>query len=217
MRSSAPDATIGSGCDDGPSATMRRPEEQTMDSTPHPLPAPTGRREDRASGTAIVLDRRFDATAAEVWAALTEPGQLERWIGTWSGDPASGAVVFRMTAEGDHVDPEPTVILACIPRERLALSIGTDGSEAPEATDGTADADSTGAWRLDLTLTNDGPATELTFAQLLDDPTAVGDIAPGWEYYLDRLTAVLRGTDVSAIRFTDYHPAQSAHYRTLFS
>ena len=88
--------------------------EPTMDPTPDPgTPpvAPTGRREHRASGVAVVFDRTFEASAADVWAAVTEPALLERWIGTWSGDPASGVVAFRMTAEGDDVDEETTTIV----------------------------------------------------------------------------------------------------------
>ena len=207
--------------------------EPTTDHTPDPgTPpvAPTGRREQRASGVALVFDRAFDASVADVWAAVTEPALLERWIGTWSGEPASGVVAFRMTAEGDDVGEEVTTIVDCVPRERLALEIGVDGAAG-------------GPWRLELTLDARGSGvgggtdagtgtgagigidigsdtevgTVLTFAQLVDDPSGIGDIAPGWEYYLDRLAAVLRGTAVDAIRFDDYHPGQSDHYRAMFA
>ena len=72
-------------------------------------------------------------------------------------------------------------------------------------------------WRLELALATHGTGTALTFAQLLADPAGIGDIAPGWEYYLDRLAAVLRGADVEAVRFEHYHPAQSEHYRSMFA
>ena len=39
-----------------------------------------------------------------VWAAVTEPERLARWIGTWTGDPASGQVDFRMLFEGQSDD-----------------------------------------------------------------------------------------------------------------
>ncbi|MFB2584599.1 SRPBCC domain-containing protein [Herbiconiux liukaitaii] len=176
-----------------------------------PAPNPTGRRESRGEdgggGDAIVFDRSFDSTPAEVWAALTEPTLLERWIGTWSGDSASGRVVFRMTSEGDDVPDEAVTILACTPGERLGLEIGVG-----------ADADAA-AWKLELTLESssaDGPTT-LHFAQLLDDTSGIGDIAPGWEYYLDRLAAVLDGGNPSLILFDDYHPGMSEHYRAMFA
>jgi uncharacterized protein YndB with AHSA1/START domain len=169
-----------------------------------PTPPPTGRRETRGLDTAVVFDRDFGNTPAEVWAALTEPALLERWIGTWSGDPVAGTVVFRMTAEGEEVPEEPVTIAECAPRERLALQLGVgDGAAEP--------------WRLVLALAGHGAGTTLTFAQLLADPAGIGDIAPGWEYYLDRLAAVLSGADVEVVRFQHYHPAQSEHYVAMFA
>src|SRR3990170_2940458 len=59
-------------------------------------PTPTGRREERSGRQFLVMERRFEAPIDAVWAAITEPERLARWIGTWTGDPASGAVDFRM-------------------------------------------------------------------------------------------------------------------------
>lgn len=171
---------------------------------PLPSPPPTGRRETRDAAGAVVFDRDFAATPAEVWAALTEPALLERWIGTWSGDPLAGTVVFRMTAEGEDVPEEPVTITECTPRERLVLRLG-DGGGAAEP------------WRLELSLATHDAGTILTFAQLLADPAGIGDVAPGWEYYLDRLAAVLRNADVEVVRFEHYHPGQSEHYRAMFA
>ena len=58
----------------------------------------TGRREGRGNHSLLVLERTFRAPVVDVWAAITEPERLERWIGTWTGDPASGSVLVRMTA-----------------------------------------------------------------------------------------------------------------------
>ena len=41
----------------------------------------------------IALSRTFRAPVADVWAAVTEPGRLSRWWGTWSGDPTTGRVI----------------------------------------------------------------------------------------------------------------------------
>ncbi len=46
---------------------------------------PTGRREIRDGVSYVVLERTFDAPVDAVWAAITEPVRLERWIGTWQG------------------------------------------------------------------------------------------------------------------------------------
>ena len=49
----------------------------------------------------LVISRQFRSPIDDVWASVTEPERLARWIGTFTGDPASGRVAFRMTAEGD--------------------------------------------------------------------------------------------------------------------
>ncbi|NQX33556.1 SRPBCC domain-containing protein [Herbiconiux sp. VKM Ac-2851] len=158
---------------------------------------PTGRREPRGGADALVLERAFPDAAETVWAAITEPARLERWIGTWSGDPATGTVDFAMTAEGEDVPAEPVEVSVCEAPSRLAVSLGE-------------------GWRLELTLAAAAPGTVLTFAHLVDDPAAMADVGPGWEYYLDRLTVALAGGEVADIRFTDYHPAQCDYYRELF-
>jgi hypothetical protein len=73
-----------------------------------PTPEPTGRREDRNGTTYVVFQRTFRAPIADVWAAVTESDRLGRWIGIWSGDPASGSIAFRMTAEAEDA-PEETI------------------------------------------------------------------------------------------------------------
>ena len=51
----------------------------------------------------------------------------------------------------------------------------------------------------------------------MSDPAVAADVGPGWDYYLDRLVAAETGGDVAAVDFTDYHPADSDYYRSLFS
>ena len=100
---------------------------------------PTGRRETRNERQNLVLERTFHAPITSVWAAVTDSARLERWIGTWSGDPSSGSVEFRMTAEGDDVDAETFVIHACEAPRLLAgppaatarATTSTCGSNSP--------------------------------------------------------------------------------------
>jgi len=68
------------------------------------------------------------APVAQVWAAVTEPDRLGRWIGTWAGDPASGTVQFRMTAEGEDIEAEPMTVHECDPPRRLVLSWDSAGT-----------------------------------------------------------------------------------------
>ncbi len=77
--------------------------------------------------------------------------------------------------------------------------------------------DSIGRWSLDVRLHVDGDATVSTFVQHLEPGVNVGEVGPGWEYYLDRLVAAQTGGDVGAIDFeADYYPAMSDYYRALF-
>lgn len=168
-----------------------------------PEPQAVGRREERGGRATLVIERTFRAPMTDVWAAITEPERLVRWIGTWSGDPASGSVDFRMTAEGEDIAPEAATIHECDPPRRLVLS--WDGQ-----------ADGSGRWHLELDLAEASGVTTLTFAQCLDDPAMATDVGPGWEYYLDRLVAAQTGGDVSALAWTDYE-GMSGYYQPLFT
>ena len=41
------------------------------------------------------VTRTFHAPIDDVWAAVTEPERLARWLGTWTGDPATGTCCSR--------------------------------------------------------------------------------------------------------------------------
>ncbi len=168
-----------------------------------PTPEPAGSRETRDGSPFVVLERTFRAPASDVWAAVTEPERLTRWIGTWSGDPATGEVEFLMTAEGDDVDPATTTIHECDPPRRLVLSwdAGSGGG---------------GLWHVELDLAEDGGVTTLTFAQRIPDLATGRDVGPGWEYYLDRLVAAETGGDVPAVAWTEYE-GMSGYYADLFA
>ena len=166
-------------------------------------PTATGHRAQRGDATYVVYEREFRAPIADVWAAVTEPARLERWIGTWSGDPATGSVEFRMTAEAEDAPADPHRIVACDPPRRLV-------TESAAAGDGSV-------WRLELDLAEAGGVTVLTFAQLLDDSIPVDSVGPGWDYYLDRLVAAEAGRDVAEVVWDDYYPALAEPYRAAFA
>ncbi len=157
---------------------------------------PTGRIEQRDGQAVLVQVRTFAAPIEDVWAAVTEPERLARWIGTWTGDPATGSVAFAMTFEGQE-DGDPLVIRVCEPPHRLHVTTQVGDAQ----------------WLLDLDLTHDDGLTTLTFSQPGIALDQVGDVAPGWDYYLDRLVDVLTGEDPGRRDFErDYYPATSAHY-----
>lgn len=158
---------------------------------------PTGRIAMEDGRRVLRLTRRFDAPATDVWASVTDPARLERWIGTWRGDRASGRVSFQMTAEGEapHEDVE---IQECDPPRTLRLTMAV-GEQA---------------WDLALRLAESDGVTILTFDQLGIDPVEAESVGPGWEYYLDRLLVALAGGDVDEVDFDrDYYPAMRGHYQ----
>ncbi|MCD4525534.1 SRPBCC family protein [Nocardioides sp. cx-173] len=169
--------------------------------------APTGRREARDGTSYVAYARTFAAPIEDVWAAVTEPDRLARWIGTWSGDPASGAVSFRMTAEGEDVAAETYRIEVCEPPRRLVTHSGGTGPEDPDGM----------VWQLELDLVESDGVTTLTFAQVMSDPAVAESVGPGWDYYLDRLVAAETGRDVAGVVWDDYYPGQAGFYRSAFS
>jgi uncharacterized protein YndB with AHSA1/START domain len=161
---------------------------------------PTGGQEMRHDTSYLVLTREFQAPVADVWAAVTESDRLGRWIGTWTGDPATGSVDFRMTFEGDGSAVGRYDIDVCEPPHRLTLRTSFENSE----------------WLLELDLAEADSVTTLTFAQVMADPELASSVGPGWEYYLDRLVAAETGGEVVSIVWEDYYPGQADHYRAAF-
>ncbi|MGR6921766.1 SRPBCC family protein [[Actinomadura] parvosata] len=158
---------------------------------------PTGRLFSTAHGTDLVLTRTFRAPAEDVWASLTEPERTARWFGPWEGDAEPGGTVkVRLVFE----EQQPWYDLridACEPPRRLAVS----------------SLDEHGAWHLELVLEEAGGVTELRFVQHLDTTDGVGEIGPGWEYYLDLLVASRDGSPTPV--FDAYYPSMRAYYTGL--
>ncbi|MEU5843975.1 SRPBCC domain-containing protein [Rhodococcus sp. NPDC047139] len=129
----------------------------------------------------LVYRRNFLLPIGEVWAALTEPEKLERWYGTYTGDPTSGRVRLTMTDDHD-VATTDVEILRCTPPARFAVD--QDG------------------WLLEVALRQVGQVTSLEFTHRHVPRSEVGEIGPGWQYYLDKLNAAL--TDTPPPLWEDY-------------
>jgi uncharacterized protein YndB with AHSA1/START domain len=153
-------------------------------------PTPTG----RLIGTDLVLTRTFRAPVADVWASLSDPERTARWFGPWQGDAAPGNTIKVQMAYEDGGPWMDMTIEACEAPHRLALS----------------SVDEHGSWHLDLTLTETAGVTELRFTQHLTDTGSVGEVGPGWEYYLDALVASRDGLPMPD--FDDYYPSMKDHF-----
>ena len=148
---------------------------------------------------AIVLTRTLPLGPGRLWTYLATPDGLEEWIGTYEGDPASGQVRFRMTAEGPEADWTPLHINVCRPEALLdvAFAIGDD------------------RWDIGLSLDGDDDGTELHFSHCSDDVAGLAEVGAGWEFHLDRLDAVTSGAPVEDLDFGDYDVLVAAYDRLL--
>ena len=169
-------------------------------------PGSPGTKRERDGATQLEFTRTFEAPIEQVWAAVTDPERLARWVGTWTGDPAEGEVMFRMGFEGEEAEPECMQIEECEPPRRLRL-VSTVGNGEGEPK----------SWHLALELSEHDGVTTLVFAQEVPDPELVESVGPGWQFYLDRLVAAETGGDVSAVVWEDYYPTLADRYRDAFS
>lgn len=147
-------------------------------------------------GPVLVLVRSLSLPAEETWSYLTESELTEQWFGPWEGDGRSGgSVKVRMRFE-DH---EP------------AIGIRIDACDAPNLLALQAEEE-VGGWKLELRVEEDGDDSLLTFIHHLsaEDLAGIGEIGPGWEYYLDLLVAATEGTERPG--FDHYYPSLREEY-----
>lgn len=153
-------------------------------------PTPTG----RLIGKDLVVTRTFRAPVTDVWASLTDPERTARWYGPWRGEAGPGRSIEVQMAQEEGEPWIDMTIEACEAPHRLALSA----------------VDDHGSWHLDLALTETAGVTELRFTQHLADTDGVGEVGPGWEFYLDALVASRE--DRPAPSFDDYYPAMKGYF-----
>ncbi|MFG2002904.1 SRPBCC family protein [Spirillospora sp. NPDC048911] len=158
---------------------------------------PTGRLLRTADGSDLVLTRTFKAPIDDVWASVTEPHRTARWFGPWKGDAAPGRTI-KVQLSFEEGEPWSEMrIEACEPPERLLLTTN----------------DEAGHWRLELRLTHQDGLTELKLIHHLTTEEGIGEVGPGWEYYLDML--VSSREDTPRPNFDDYYPSQKPYFEQL--
>ncbi|MFI6822844.1 SRPBCC family protein [Micromonospora sp. NPDC050187] len=158
---------------------------------------PVGRLFRTDAGSDLVLTRTFRAPVEDVWASVTEPERTARWFGPWEGEPGPGRTVRVQLAYEEGKPWHDLLIEACEPPHRLAVATLAEH----------------GSWRLEMLLVEADGVTELRFVHHLDSEEAIGEVGPGWEYYLDLLVAARDGADLPI--FDDYYPAMKPYYDGL--
>ncbi|WP_329109519.1 SRPBCC family protein [Micromonospora sp. NBC_01699] len=158
---------------------------------------PTGLLFPTATGRDLVLRRTFRAPIEDVWASVTESERTARWFGPWKGDPAPGRTIQVQMAYEENGPWLDMLIDACEPPRRLAVSTVDEG----------------GSWRLELLLAEADGGTELSLVHHLETEEAIGEVGPGWEYYLDLLVASREGAPLPV--FDDYYPAMKPYFDGL--
>ncbi|MGO1544055.1 MAG: SRPBCC domain-containing protein [Gulosibacter sp.] len=157
-------------------------------------PIPTGTLVSTDSGHNLVIDRVLSLSREKAWSRVTVSEHTAQWIGKWEGNGAVGETIrlqlgFEETAPWSEVK-----ITECEAPTRIRV----------------VTQDDFGAWDLSIELRDAGERTELQFVMHNVDPAQVGNIGPGWEYYLDQLEASI--ADAPLPNFDDYFPSQRGFY-----
>ncbi|MBP2473038.1 uncharacterized protein YndB with AHSA1/START domain [Crossiella equi] len=160
---------------------------------------PTGKlsRFGDGMGGDLEISRSYRAPIEDVWASVTEPERTARWFGPWEGQAVPGRTI-KVRLDFEEAQPWcEAVIEACDAPRLLEMSV----------------VDEHGGWRLSLLLSEQDGVTELKLVHHLDKLDAIGEVGPGWEYYLDMLTAAREGSPRPD--FNDYYPAMKDYFTGL--
>ncbi|WP_281883255.1 SRPBCC domain-containing protein [Agromyces rhizosphaerae] len=137
---------------------------------------PTGHYANRPDGLYLLFDRLFAAPIEKVWFTLTEPGEMKKWIGTYTGNPRTGGVRFILSG-GANSEWEYASVLEFEAPHRFTADVGAGADEV----------------RVYCHLTEKAGRTALTLGQRLRAPEDAQRIGPVWDHYLDALQSAIAG------------------------
>ena len=153
-------------------------------------PQPTG----RIDGNDLILARTFRAPIEDVWTSITDSGSTARWFARWEGEAGEGKIIrWQMTFEKG--DSWTDVLIDRCDRPNLLAVTSKTGF---------------GSWSLEVRLKQTGDTTVMTFVHRSVDKKMIGEVGPGWEYYLDNLVASRDNAKLPT--WDDYYPAQKDYY-----
>jgi uncharacterized protein YndB with AHSA1/START domain len=159
-------------------------------------------------GTGIVhIEQRYDADAAVLWSALTDPAKLAAWYGPVTGDLSQGGR-FRVRVEGPDIDATG-LVLECTPSSVLRVQTRETDESAHRGNGQPFDM------TIEVTLVPDDGQTSLVMeirGLPLEKLAAYG---VGWQLHAEALGSVVTGQDRPDVgmRWAELNP----HYQSLAS
>ncbi len=154
-------------------------------------PKPNG----RLRGDDLVLTRTFRAPMADVWTSVTSSESTARWFGPWER-VSDDKIRIQMAFEEGKPWLDGT-IEHCEEPHHLAVRTKSAYGEK----------------LLSMKLTESAGVTTLEFVHHHINRKAMGELGPGWEYYLDMLVASRE--DKPLPQFDAYYPAQKTYFTSL--
>jgi uncharacterized protein YndB with AHSA1/START domain len=155
-------------------------------------PKPTG----RLRGDDLVLTRTFRAPIADVWTSITASESTARWFGPWERTADEKKIRIQMAFEEGKPWLDGTIEHCEAPHH---LALRTKGGYGEKL--------------LSLKLSESAGTTTLEFVHHRVNRKMVGELGPGWEYYLDALVAAFAGGEMP--KFEAYYPSQKAYFVAL--
>ena len=134
---------------------------------------------------ALVVRREIEvaAPAATVFAFLTDPDKILRWLGSATTDPKPGGI-YLVNVGGKHAARGQ--FTEVIPVHRLAYSFGWDGQDKVPPGSSLVE--------IDLIDRPGGTLVRFTHSGLPDEEERAAH-EKGWNHYLGRLTVAAAGGD----------------------
>ena len=155
---------------------------------------PPAHYENLDTGLALELTRTIDASREDVWASLTE--SPERRSGSGPGS-TSRRTRFVSRCASRRASPRRT----------------WPSTPASRPADWPFETIDEMQWQLEVRLVERDDSTVVVLVHRCESTDGLGDIGPGWEYYLDMFIASRH--DDPLPRFADYYPAQQVYYSSL--
>jgi uncharacterized protein YndB with AHSA1/START domain len=142
----------------------------------------------------VRMENRYDTDIDDLWAALTDPGRLDRWLGRIEGDLRLGGEFHRyFYASGAEGTGR---IEVCEPPRRLRLTMAGEPDEQV----------------IELTLSADGDQTILVVEESGMPLNLLAAYGAGIQVHVEDLSAHIAGRErcIADVRWTELQPAYEA-------